>query len=230
MSHPGVYANPVVQEVIELYRDLFTEDFRRLPIRQQLDLQARHVTEAHQAGNTAVVPLFKCWHPLWVGQSADQIMAYALTLEDSRETVAREYGFSNWRDVEAQGVMAPDATFELAVDWLLAGNTVGLRELLQQHAELPRGRSWWGHRSTLLHYAGCNGVETHRQVVPYNLAEMAQLLIDSGADVNATAGMYGGDCTPLALLTTSNFPVEAGIADAVTRILIAAGAQTNASP
>lgn len=72
-------------------------------------------------------------------------------------------------------------------------------------------------------------METYRQVVPMNLPNLTTLLIDAGADVNALAGMYGGNCTPLALVVTSSHPAEAGVADDVVKILVAAGANTNQS-
>ncbi|NNE01456.1 MAG: ankyrin repeat domain-containing protein, partial [Pirellulaceae bacterium] len=82
---------------------------------------------------------------------------------------------------------------------------------------------------TLLHYCGSNGVETYRQVVPTNLPQLTQLLIDAGADVNATAEMYGGNCPTLGLLITSAHPAEAGVVDQVVQILIDAGAYTDDS-
>ena len=65
--------------------------------------------------------------------------------------------------------------------------------------------------------------------MPLNLAEVAQTVLDAGADVNATAEMYGGGCTTIALLITSAFPAEAGVVDDVVKVLIDAGAETHDS-
>ncbi|QGJ70876.1 Hypothetical protein PBC10988_25750 [Planctomycetales bacterium 10988] len=229
MSVSEVYANPEVQEVISLHEDLFTDEFRRLSVCEQLERQAQRIVEAHMAGNSAVATHVTCWHPELVGYSVDDIMSRELTLNDARETIAREYGFDDWANAEAQGSEPPNPEFEETVDAILAGDVASLQTVLEQRPSLVHERSSFGHRSTLLHYVGCNGVETYRQVVPLKLAQVAQTLLDAGADVNATAEMYGGNCTTIALLITSAFPAEAGVADEVVKVLVNAGAVTDGS-
>lgn len=224
-----IYVDPDIGAVRELHRDLFTDSFQLLSIRDQLDRQAERMVQAHQEGNDAVAVHVTCWHPHWVGHKADQIMSKDFSLEDARETIAREYGFENWFDAERRGENPPSPEFESAVDALLAGRVGRLGELLASNPSLTSQRSDYGHGSSLLHYVGCNGVETHRQVVPSNLAKVAQLLIDAGSDVNAKAEMYGGGSTTIALLITSGFPAEAGVTDEVVKVLIDAGAVTDQS-
>ncbi len=100
------------------------------------------------------------------------------------------------------------------MDTLLSGDVKRLHGLLSSNPSLIYRRSSFGHRSTLLHYAGSNGVETYRQRVPLNLAEITCLLVEAGADVNATANMYGGGSTALGLLVTSDHPAKAGVNEA----------------
>ena len=219
-----VYVSVQVKEVERLHGDLLTDDVRRLPIRDQLDRQAHRIVEGHEAGERAVVTLVTCWHPTLVCRSADEIMSGPFTLDDARQTVAREYGFADWSDVEARGAATPDPAFEFAVDTLLVGDVETLRGLLAGDPSLVRRRSGFGHRATLLHYVGSNGVETYRQRVPMNLAEIARLLVEAGADVNARAGMYGGS-TALGLLVTSDHPAKAGVTAEVVQVLEAAGAK-----
>lgn len=226
-AKPGVYVSDEVRAVQKLHADLFTEEFRQLSIREQLNRQAQRINEAHQSGDRAVATHVTCWHPELVGYSVDQIMNHDLTLTDARETIAREYGFDSWRDVEVRGAQHLDSTFEAAVDALLAGDVVALRAALDTNPQLASARSNYGHRSTLLHYVGSNGVETYRQVVPMNLAEVAQVVLDAGADVNAAAEMYGGGSTTLGLLITSSHPAEAGVVDDVVKVLLDAGAETD---
>jgi hypothetical protein len=90
---------------------------------------------------------------------------------------------------------------------------------------LVHRRSSFGHRSTLLHYVGSNGVETYRQKVALNLAEITRLLVEAGANVNATANMYGGGSTALGLLVTSDHPAKAGVSGDVLKVLVDAGAK-----
>ena len=227
MSVPNVYKHPEVAAVIRMHEDLFTVAFRRLTVQQQLELQAQRIVDAHQDGNEAAATHVGCWHPQLVGHAVADIMSHRLTLQDARETIAREYGFKDWQDAVDRGAEPPDALFELAVDALLAGDLAALRQLVQQRPSLVEERSCFGHRATLLHYVGCNGVETYRQVAPLNLADVARTLLEAGADVNATAEMYGGECTTIALVITSAFPAEAGVADEVVQVLLDAGAKTN---
>ena len=159
-AKPIVYACEQVRAIEQLHQDLFTDAFRQLPIREQLDRQAQRIVQAHQAGNSAVVTHLTCWHPELVGHSPQAIMNRRLTLDDARQTLAREYGFANWAEVVQQGADPPDPTFEAAVDALLSGDDKRLRELLALRPSLVHERSRFGHRSTLLHYVGSNGVET----------------------------------------------------------------------
>jgi len=223
---PNVYACEVVREVIRLHHEVLSDGFRQLPVREQLDRQARRIVAAHGSGDQAVVTHITCWHPELVGHSVEEIMTHEFTLEDARQTIAREYGFADWSEVEERGSEPPGSEFESAVDALLAGDVDAVRELLKRNPSLVHERSKFGHRSTLLHYVGSNGVETYRQVVPYNLAEVTQVVLDAGADVNATAEMYGGGSTTIALLITSGHPAEAGVMDDVVKVLIDAGAET----
>jgi hypothetical protein len=222
-----VYVCDQVREVERLHRDLLTDKVRQLPIRDQLDRQANRILEGHKAGDCAVVTHITCWHPKLVCHSADEIMGSNFTLDDARQTIAREYGFADWSDVETRGGMPPDKDFEIAVDTLLRGDVEKLRGLLSSDPSLVRRRSSFGHRSTLLHYVGSNGVETYRQRVPMNLAEITRILVEAGADVNATAEMYGGGSTVLGLLVTSSHPAEAGVTGDVLKVLEAAGAKQN---
>ena len=223
-SQQPVYVSDQVKEVERLHRDLLSDDVRRLPILDQLDRQAHRIVEGHQAGDRAVVTHITCWHPKLVCRSAEEIMNGTFTLDDARQTIAREYGFADWSDVEARGVTPPGPDFELAVDTLLLGDVEKLRGLLFSDPSLIQRRSSFGHRSTLLHYVGSNGVETYRQRVPLNLAEITRHLVEAGADVNAKANMYGGSTT-LGLLVTSDHPAKAGVTGDVMKVLMDAGAK-----
>ena len=51
-----------------------------------------------------------------------------------------------------------------------------------------------------------------------------RLLVEAGADVNASAEMYGGGSTALGLLITSDHPAKAGVMADVRKVLVDAGA------
>src|SRR5207249_2172287 len=50
--------------------------------------------------------------------------------------------------------------------------------------------------------------------------------VDTGADVNATAEMYGGGSTAVGLLVTSDHPAKAGVTGDVLKVLVDAGAKS----
>ena len=138
--------------------------------------------------------------------------------------MAREYGFAAWSEVDGLADQRPDAPFETAVDALISGDIDALSGLLGVAPELVRDRSAYGHSATLLHYVAANGVETYRQQTPNPVADIAALLIQRGADVNATALMYGGSPTTYALVMTSAHPRAAGAQERLARVLRDAGA------
>ena len=122
-------------------------------------------------------------------------------------------------DAEEMNVM-----FERAADAVVFGDLDTLRELLDEEPQLVHVRSPRPHRATLLHYCGANGTEDPRQRTPANAPAIAQLLIDRGADVNATCNLYGGGATTMGLLLTSIHPVRAGLRTALAETLLKATA------
>jgi ankyrin repeat protein len=96
--------------------------------------------------------------------------------------------------------------------------------MLADDPSLVRARSMRDHRSTLLHYVSANGIEDFRQKTPGNICEMAQLLLEAGADVNAESDAYGGGSTTLLLVATSVHPDRAGLQLAILNLLLDHGA------
>jgi ankyrin repeat protein len=83
------------------------------------------------------------------------------------------------------------------------------------------------HRATLLHYVSANGVENYRQKTPKNAVEVAKILLDAGAEVDAEANMYGGRDKTLGLVATSIWPAKAGVLAALIKLLLDAGADVD---
>jgi ankyrin repeat protein len=99
-----------------------------------------------------------------------------------------------------------------------------LSKLLRDNPELVRARSTREHRSTLLHYVSANGIEDFRQKTPKNIVEIANLLLEAGADVNAGSDAYGGPSATLGLTSTSCHPEEARVQIPLMELLIDRGA------
>jgi hypothetical protein len=152
-------------------------------------------------------------------------------LSEAQYFVALEHGFASWPTfVHHLAGLKDDSSqislFETAADAIVAGDAVRLRALLRAHPELARARSTREHRSTLLHYVSANGVEDYRQQTPANIVDVAQVLVEAGADVNAESTAYGGGSTALGLTATSMHPEAAGVQTALLELLLRAGATT----
>lgn len=116
--------------------------------------------------------------------------------------------------------------FEVAADALVRGELAVLRALLGADHRLVRARSPRPHRATLLHYLAANGVEDERQCTPPNAVELARVLLEAGAEVDATAETYGGGAqqTTLNLLVSSTPPARAALQVALLETLLDFGA------
>lgn len=90
-----------------------------------------------------------------------------------------------------------------------------------------RTRSPRPHRATLLIYCAANGTERTRQRTPGNIATIAQLLLERGAEVDAVSQLYDGGLTTLMLLLTSVFPGETGVTGERVHVLVQTEARVN---
>jgi ankyrin repeat protein len=99
-----------------------------------------------------------------------------------------------------------------------------LRSLLRDDPELVRARSARSHHATLLHYVAANGVEDSRQRTPANAVDVARLLLDGGAEVDALADMYDSKCTTMSMLVSSSHPHAAGLQIPLAETLLDYGA------
>jgi ankyrin repeat protein len=149
-------------------------------------------------------------------------------LADAQFLIARTHGFPSWRALaqHVERLSAGDDPFETAADSAVAGDLDKLRSLLSEQRDLIRARSPREHRATLLHYVAANGVENFRQQTPPNAVEVATMLLEAGAEVDALADTYGGGTaqTTLNLLVSSVHPAEAGLQTALVETLLDYGA------
>jgi ankyrin repeat protein len=156
-------------------------------------------------------------------------------LADAQFLIARAHGFASWpkfaRHVDdLQHAGSPDSKFEQAADAIVSGDIVTLRQLLDETPELIRQRSSREHRSALLHYVSANGIEDFRQRTPSNIVDIARLLLDAGADVNAESDAYAGHSMTLGLVATSIHPEVAGVQIELMELLLDRGAMIERVP
>lgn len=212
---------------------------------ERYEQQAESLLAAFRAGDPGAIHCFKHCHPSfldakipWLPKdlSDAEIADAALDLADARLGLARSYNFRDWAALEehVQAASQQDSAvhrFEAAVDAVVSGDLATLQKLLAKDPHLVRTRSQRSthfeppvHRAMLLHYVAANGVEHYRQKTPPNAVEIAKTLLSAGAEVDALANLYGGQCTTLSLLVSSCHPANAGLQVALTDTLLDFGA------
>jgi ankyrin repeat protein len=199
-------------------------------------------------GDTDAIRIFRSKHPkfldtkipwLQLRMTDEEARETPLDLDDARLAVARQHDFADWprlvEFVEAVSRPGPVARFEAAVEAVIDGDIPTLRKLLDADPDLVRRRCTRVthfdppvHGAMLLHYLAANGVEGYRQRSPANAAAVAEVLLDAGADPDALASLYGGQCTTMALLVSSTPPARAGVQVALVETLIDHGASVTA--
>jgi hypothetical protein len=181
--------------------------------------------EAQREIQRDIARVERLWHTI---QKSNEPLAHC-TLAGAQFFVARCHGFTSWPKFikHLEAILrdnSPVLQFEAAVDAIVTGDVEMLGKLLRDNPELARARSTREHRSTLLHYISANGVEDFRQKTPKNIVEIAKLLLDAGADVNADSEAYGGRSSTLGLVSTSCHPQEARVQIPLMELLIERGA------
>jgi len=219
-----------------------------LPFSARLHLyekQAEELFDAFRAGDSGAIRRFKQLHPRFLDSkipwlprklSDSEVASTALGLADAQLAVARSYDFQDWsaltEHVESVALEnSPTHRFESAVEAVITGDLTTLTALLGEFPDLVQARSRRVthfdppvHRATLLHYVAANGVEGYRQKSPHNAVDIAKTLLRAGAEVDALADMYGGQCTTLSLLVSSCHPAEAGVQSELAETLLDFGA------
>jgi ankyrin repeat protein len=222
-------------------------DLKPLPFRsvlEQYQKQAEELLVGHQLGDSQATRIVHQKHPrfldskiTWLPRNLSdaEIRSAAFDLADAQLTIARYYNFRSWQKlaeyVEGVAQDGPVFQFESAVEAVISGDTATLESLLREDPELVRARSTRVtcfdppvHRATLLHYVAANGVESYRQKTPGNAVEIAKTLLQAGAEADALAGMYGGQCTTMTMLVSSSHPAKAGVQVALVETLLDFGA------
>lgn len=207
---------------------------------ERYEQQAVAPLSAFRAGEPAAIRCFKHRLPRflrpgvpWLPKdlSNAEVAATSLDLADARMALARRYDFRDWAALagHAGAVSQKDSPvhhFEAAVEAVVAGDLLALEALLRTDSRLVRARSRRVthfdppvHGAMLLHYVAANGVEGYRQRTPPNAVEIATTLLRAGAEVDALANLYGGQCTTMALLVSSCHPANAGVQAALAETL-----------
>src|SRR5262249_20909970 len=197
----------------------------------EYDRQADALLAGWQAGDRGAIETVRSNLPKllrddvrWLAKkmSEDELRITPIDRADVRLALARWYTFQDWERLEDYGAAvrvdgSPVHRFESAVEAVVEGAPSGRRAMLSRDPDLVRSRSTRAtphdppeHRATLLHYVAANGVEGHRQKSPANAVAIATMLLEAGAEADAFADMYGGQCTTMNMLVSSSYPADAG--------------------
>jgi hypothetical protein len=210
---------------------------RELPSRPdltQLKLQAKELLQAHRQRNVVAAGRILGHHPRLKGQALHAVLDLELTLADAQLVIAREYGFASWAQMKQRIAVAnriadlePHPRFAEALAALDAGDVERLRALLASNPELVHARTnlapTYGYftGATLLHHVAGNPWRDAN--LPANILDIARLLLDAGADVNAeTLGPNGG--TTMGLLVTGKQASDMDITGPLMDLLLQYGA------
>jgi len=215
-----IYKAPIVAAVQKIHQEqVFSNALAFNSIYAHLSAYATTLYEQVQEKSSIAYSQINNYHPDYLGVAIKQLENITFTLEDCQLATAANFSYSSWSDVLKLSDESYDLTFETAVNYLINGDSKNLEQLLDGNPDLVSKRSQYGHKATLLHYVGSNGVEMWRQQVPNNLPEVTKLMLQIGADKDAKMQVYGGNFTTLELLKTSAHPFEAGLGEQMVNLL-----------
>lgn len=200
-----IHKDSHVSAAIDLFDDLLA-DKNKCSTSDYLTVLAKRLIEGHRNRHTGITFITGRF---FKKPTLTECFESTFTLENAQWCIAQEHGYQDWEAVIAQDDQ-PNTAFEDLIDAMLAGDLKTLQNTLQNKPEWVHHLSHYPHKATLLHYTGSNGIEGYRQVVPKNLADIIECLLNAGANVWLKANLYGG-CTARELLETSKHPYEAGV-------------------
>jgi ankyrin repeat protein len=191
-----------------------------------LDCQVGLLQGAYQTGDPLALWLLRGSGVLH--GSDDELWAAGLTLEVAREAIARDHSYKEWSDVIQHAEETVDSRFEAAADAIQWGDVQTLQRLLDEDPDLVGRRSPFPHRAMLLHCVAANGIEVERQIQsPPNAVEIMHLLLERGAEPDATCNIYGPGQTTMCLLVSSAGPADARVQAPLVEELCRGGANPN---
>lgn len=201
-----------------------------LPLARLLEREAKTLLDAHRTAHPGAAYLIRGskYRPGKSEATDAEVLGAALSEEQAFASMVRWHWFEDLPDMQRHATEIVNPQFEMACDAIVEGDAGALRALLAEDASLVRARSRFAHHQTLLQHVAANGIENSRQwQSPSNAGEIARILLDAGAEPDATCDSYGGNSTAMTLLVSSAHPAGAGVQGELVEILCGAGAKPN---
>ncbi len=208
----NIYKSSEVLTVQELYKTAIENRNLFHFVRDQLLAFIDIFTSAYRRQLPITAVIVSNYHPDWLGATSSAIFNASLPTSELELTILKEYGFHHWDELSFSPIPLQHH-FELAIDYLLTGKFLSLRELLETNPELLHMHSHYGHKAGLIHYIGTNGIELWRQQVPENIGEMTRLLLEYGANPLMNNHIYGGTDHVASLIKSSAHSWDAGVGE-----------------
>ena len=188
--------------------------------------QARNLFRSLQAGDPGARSRTRGAHPRLSQDTSDNDLD-ELKLADAQLVLAREHGFDTWAKMKAH---IENPTFVAAVEAIQNSDAERLRELIEEDPSIVKigvsvldeefGEGFAG--APLLHYIP--GTITSHNHLPENPIELIEILLDAGADLNATTRNGG---SMLGLVVSYSLIRKRGLMDEMIDLLVRQGADPN---
>jgi hypothetical protein len=212
---------------------MYSQPLPTRPSLVQLKRRAHELHTLHTDGKQSAAARIIAHHPRFRDKSPEATLGESFALADAQLVIAREHGFQSWAAlkhlVETKSRIAPfkpHPNFGEAVAALVAGDLDRLRRLLASHPDLALARTnleppyHYFTGATLLHHVAWN--PSRDEPVPPNIVDVARLLLDHGAEVDAmTFGRNAG--TTMGLICTSRMASDANVSGPLIDVLLEYG-------
>ena len=192
--------------------------------------QARNFLRSLRVGDSEALSRVRSAHPRLSEGPHDNDLGDQ-RLADAQLVLSREYGFDTWAKMKAH---IENPAFVAAVEAIRYSDAERLGKLIEEDPSIVKiggvldeefGEGSYFADAPLLHYVA--GHPTPQNRLPENPVELTKLLLDAGADPNAT-NKKGG--TMLGLVVTYSRIRERGLMDEMIDTLVARGADPNGGP
>lgn len=205
-----IYAHHHLVSIRNLHSKLLGEQSRNMSLGPFIEAYAHNLKMGFMEQNQAVYTDISNYYKPLMGKNKSEVFLLELSNKVFLDIAASVHGFDTFEQIAFKSEPL-DYDFLSVVDLLLRGEVNELVKQLLDDPTLTNRHSQFGHKAQLIHYCASNAVELYRQVVPYNLLDIIQVLLKQGADPKVKIPVYGGHFDFFELFSTSAHPRESGV-------------------